>query len=234
MAKSDDKSLPDQALEALLYAPIGIAYEVIDRLPSWVARGKSQATITKMLGKMAVQKGQSEFEGVVSDIFGVKLGEEAPEAPSAAETPKTPSSGPKTATVSKSKPKASTTAPRAAGDEKPKKPKKKPAKAATKTESKSGSKTTPKTKKKAQTKSPKSSTKASKPAKPTKSATAEPKVPVENDLALASYGSMPASQIVKRLDSLSPEQLEAIRVFEETNRHRVTVLNRIRQIQRAA
>lgn len=242
MANSDDKSLPDQALEALLYAPIGIAYEVLDRLPTWVARGKSQATITKVLGKMAVQKGQSEFEGVVSDIFGVKLGDEPETAPKgAAPKPKTAAKTAtnKTAKVSKSAKKPA--AKKTASVEKTASGKKTASgeKSANKTSAKkAASAKKPSSTKKSSTEKSVDAPKKSKASKPTKSsktakAPKTSKVPAEADLALASYGSMPASQIVKRLDSLSADQLDAIRSYEEANRHRVTVLNRIRQIQRS-
>ncbi len=237
MANSDDKSLPDQALEALLYAPIGIAYEVLDRLPTWVARGKSQATITKVLGKMAVQKGQSEFEGVVSDIFGVKLGDEPETAPTAAASkPKTAAktATSKTATNKTAKVSKSAKKPASAKEEDPSVNK---AASGRKSANKTSPKKSSSTKKSTTAKksgAPKKS-KAPKTAKTTKATktTKVAKVPAEADLALASYGSMPASQIVKRLDSLSEKQLDAIRLYEEANRHRVTVLNRIRQIQRS-
>ena len=192
MATSDDKSLPDQAVEAILYAPLGIALDVLDRLPTWVARGKSQATLTRLVGKMAVQKGQSEIEGVVSDIFGVKLGAPSSEESDGSDKPDNSDTSETSETSAKAKPAA--------------KPKSgKPAKD-----------------------TPAKDTKAAKPK------SKKPKAVLAEDLALESYGTLTASQIVKRLDALSAKQLEAVRLFEEANRHRVTILNRIRQIQRAS
>ena len=251
MANTDDKSLPDQAIEALVYAPIGIAYEILDRLPTWVARGKSQATITRVVGKMAVQKGQDELGDAVSDIFGVKLRDDAQKPQNGAGGTKTAgnppkptkaATGPKTASVKakksstekspakKSSAKNSATKNSATKKSTGKKSSSKKASSKQSTSKQSTSKQS--TSKKASSK--KASPKPSTSKKSTKKSPAKPKAVVEADLALASYGSMPASQIVKRLDSLSAAQLENVRVFEQANRRRVTVLNRIRQIQRDA
>ena len=251
MANTDDKSLPDQAIEALLYAPIGIAYEILDRLPTWVARGKSQATITRVVGKMAVQKGQDELGDAVSDIFGVKLRDDAQKPQNGAGGTKTAGNPPKPTKAATGPKTASVKAKKSSTEKSP--AKKSSAKnSATKnsaTKKSTGKKSSSKkasskqstskqsTSKKASSKkaaSKKASPKPSTSKKSTKKSPAKPKAVVEADLALASYGSMPASQIVKRLDSLSAAQLENVRVFEQANRRRVTVLNRIRQIQRDA
>ena len=246
MANTDDKSLSDQAIEALLYAPIGIAYEILDRLPTWVARGKSQATITRVVGKMAVQKGQDELGDAVSDIFGVKLRDDAQKPQNGAGGTKTAGNPPKPTKAATGPKTASVKAKKSSTEKSP--AKKSSAKnSATKnsaTKKSTGKKSSSKKASSKQSTSKQSTSKkaASKKASPkpstskksTKKSPAKPKAVVEADLALASYGSMPASQIVKRLDSLSAAQLENVRVFEQANRRRVTVLNRIRQIQRDA
>lgn len=247
MANTDDKSLPDQAIEALVYAPIGIAYEILDRLPTWVARGKSQATITRVVGKMAVQKGQDELGDAVSDIFGVKLRDDAQKPQNGAGGTKTAGNPPKPTKAATGPKTASVKAKKSSTEKSP--AKKSSAKnSATKnsaTKKSTGKKSSSKKASSKQSTSKQSTSKkaaskkaASKKASPkpstSKKSPAKPKAVVEADLALASYGSMPASQIVKRLDSLSAAQLENVRVFEQANRRRVTVLNRIRQIQRDA
>ena len=247
MANTDDKSLSDQAIEALLYAPIGIAYEILDRLPTWVARGKSQATITRVVGKMAVQKGQDELGDAVSDIFGVKLRDDAQKPQNGAGGTKTAGNPPKPTKAATGPKTASVKAKKSSTEKSP--AKKSSAKnSATKnsaTKKSTGKKSSSKkasskqsTSKQSTSKKASSKKAASKKASPkpstSKKSPAKPKAVVEADLALASYGSMPASQIVKRLDSLSAAQLENVRVFEQANRRRVTVLNRIRQIQRDA
>ncbi len=55
-------------------------------------------------------------------------------------------------------------------------------------------------------------------------------VPVADDLAIPSYESLAAAQVVPRLSSLSEPELRAVRAFEADNRHRRTILNRVDQL----
>ena len=57
----------------------------------------------------------------------------------------------------------------------------------------------------------------------------EPPVAVA-DLAIPGYDSLAASQVVERLGSLAPNELDAIRRYELAGRHRRTILNRIDQL----
>ncbi|HEX7096543.1 MAG TPA: hypothetical protein VF183_11715 [Acidimicrobiales bacterium] len=50
-------------------------------------------------------------------------------------------------------------------------------------------------------------------------------------LAIPGYDTLSASQVVPRLDALSPEELEAVRQYELAHRGRRTILNRIAQLQ---
>ena len=52
-------------------------------------------------------------------------------------------------------------------------------------------------------------------------------------LGIASYDSLAASQVIPRLDALSPAELEAVRSYEVGARNRRTILGRIAQLQRA-
>lgn len=52
-----------------------------------------------------------------------------------------------------------------------------------------------------------------------------------SDLAIPDYDSLSASQVVPRLDSLGPAELEAIRVYELGLRGRKTILGKINQLQ---
>jgi hypothetical protein len=54
--------------------------------------------------------------------------------------------------------------------------------------------------------------------------------PTSEDLAIAGYDSLAASQIVARLATLSPDELEAIRAYESATRRRQTILVRISQL----
>ena len=53
----------------------------------------------------------------------------------------------------------------------------------------------------------------------------------EVDLAIPSYGSLAASQVVSRLDGLSAVELEAVRRYELAHRGRRTVLAKIALLQ---
>lgn len=73
---------------------------------------------------------------------------------------------------------------------------------------------------------------------------ATPTVPMERDesvadgvdidpatLAIPDYDSLSASQVVPRLASLSTDELIAVRDYERANRGRMTILNRVAQLQ---
>lgn len=64
-------------------------------------------------------------------------------------------------------------------------------------------------------------------------APAEPSIePVDaEELALADYDHLPASDIVAKLGALEPEELDAIERYELARRQRRTVLGKIRQLR---
>ena len=68
-------------------------------------------------------------------------------------------------------------------------------------------------------------------------APAAPPAPVEvvdpETLAIPGYESLSASQVMPRLEGLTPDELEAVRRYEHGNRARKTILNKIAQLQRA-
>lgn len=71
------------------------------------------------------------------------------------------------------------------------------------------------------------------PPTPTSSAvpaSAAPDSPAAVTLAIPDYESLSASQVVPRLSSLSTEELEAVRAYEDTHRGRKTILNRIAKL----
>jgi hypothetical protein len=51
------------------------------------------------------------------------------------------------------------------------------------------------------------------------------------DLAIPDFDSLAASQVIPRLEGLSPEELEAVRAYEAGRRGRKTILNKIAQLQ---
>jgi hypothetical protein len=57
---TDEKNPVEQALDVLLYAPIGLAFSARELLPSLVEKGKSQLGVAKMIGEFAAKQGQTE------------------------------------------------------------------------------------------------------------------------------------------------------------------------------
>jgi hypothetical protein len=55
--------------------------------------------------------------------------------------------------------------------------------------------------------------------------------PGADALAIPGYDSLSALQVLPRLDGLAPDELEAVRAYEEAHRGRKTVLGRIAQLQ---
>ena len=51
-----------------------------------------------------------------------------------------------------------------------------------------------------------------------------------SDGALADYDTLSASQVVRRLESLGPDELDAVRRYEASTRNRRTILNRAGQL----
>jgi hypothetical protein len=58
--------------------------------------------------------------------------------------------------------------------------------------------------------------------------------PAAAALAIPGYDTLSASQVLPRLEGLSAEELEAIRIYEEATRARKTVLSRIDQLRGSA
>lgn len=56
----------DQAVDYVLYAPIGFALEARRLFPSFVERGRQQVQMAKMIGQFAVAQGQTEARGRLS------------------------------------------------------------------------------------------------------------------------------------------------------------------------
>ncbi|HEX6419557.1 MAG TPA: hypothetical protein VFZ77_13740 [Acidimicrobiales bacterium] len=58
-----------------------------------------------------------------------------------------------------------------------------------------------------------------------------PPAPAVADLAITDYDSLSASQVVTRLEGLTPDELEAVRAYEMAHRGRKTILNKVAQLQ---
>ena len=66
---------------------------------------------------------------------------------------------------------------------------------------------------------------------PPEAAGSAPAAPAASSLAIPAYDTLSASQVVPRLEGLSAEELEAVRLYEEATRARKTVLTRIDQLR---
>lgn len=64
----------EQALDAFLYAPIGLLFDGPDRFPKLVRNGRSQITNARMMGQFTVQMGKTEVAKRTSAIDGPVLG----------------------------------------------------------------------------------------------------------------------------------------------------------------
>ncbi len=53
MTSGDDKSLVDQALDAFVYAPLGLLLEARDLIPKMADRGRGQVALARLAGKVA-------------------------------------------------------------------------------------------------------------------------------------------------------------------------------------
>ena len=57
---TDEKNPIEQALDVLVYAPLGLVFSARELLPKLVEKGRSQAAMAKMVGQFAVEKGQTD------------------------------------------------------------------------------------------------------------------------------------------------------------------------------
>ena len=57
---TDEKTPIEQALDVLLYAPVGLVFSARELLPKLAEKGRNQLGMAKMIGQFAVQQGQTE------------------------------------------------------------------------------------------------------------------------------------------------------------------------------
>lgn len=237
-----EKSPVEQAVETLVYAPIGLLFEGASLLPQLVEKGRMQVTMARMVGQFAVKQGQSEAAKVASklqdqaagvlDFIGGTVGA----GPVVDEVPPPPAE-PLPAVA----PEAEKLA--APGPVPPRRTGPSPAREAAKRVAAGAPAPVP-----AAAKSP-SATKA--PGKPTAKAhakaavvdgaeaaatasetpVAEPPAVEASSLAIPDYDGLSASHVVNRLAGLSSDELEAVRRYEALNRGRKTILSKIAQLQ---
>ncbi|MCO8128705.1 hypothetical protein NHL50_15950 [Acidimicrobiia bacterium EGI L10123] len=202
----------DQALDAFVYAPIGLLFDGPARLPKLIANGRNQVTNARMMGQFAVRMGRTEvnkraasLDGPVVDLLrGLGVVDGPPPGPAPAPAP----------TPVPDKPAAPAAKEGSAKAPAPKKP------AAAKKATRKAS---------AKKAARKATKQAPKKVAATTSTSAAPDVA---GLAIPDYDSLSASQVVSRLQGLSTAELEAVRSYEAATRGRKTILNRVQQLQK--
>jgi len=244
----------EQALDAFVYAPIGLLFDGPARFPKLVRNGKSQVNNARMLGPFALQQARAEVQRRTADLDGPVvdllrgLGVVPGPPPGPAPAPRPATATPATSAPADEAPARATTMPAPEVVEKAEKAPKKAAKKATKRSAPAPAAKRPATKKAAAKKAPAKAAPAAKAAAPASDAEAnraaaeeavaartaatDAATPSADVLPIPDYDSLSASQVVSRLQGLSAGQLDAIRAYETATRSRKTILNRVQQLSK--
>ena len=202
---AEERSPLDRVLDVAVYGPVGLAMAARDSMPRWIEAGRrqlgSQLTMAKTIGRFAVDQGSRQAGGVLR-----RLAEEA-EGVLAALGLVPPADDlddetAETATVDV----PSSPDPSANG---------------------SGAGASPSGTSPSGTGTSTSST----PAPSAPGVAGHPAGLDPAELAIPGYDTLSASQIVQRLPGLSPQELEAVRLYELAGRSRKTVLLRVAQLK---
>lgn len=202
--RSPIEAAVDHAVEALVYAPIGLLFDGASLLPELIEKGRSQVTMARMIGRFAVEQGRQEAAkaaGRLSDqAAGVLdfIGGSAMPVPSEASRP------PRTSNGSAARP----TAPKAPGAARQAARRVAGVTDVTNAANAAGSAA----------------------ADPAPASVAGPH-PEAATLAIPDYDGLSASHVVNRLAGLSAAELEAVRCYEAANRGRKTILSKVAQLQ---
>lgn len=203
-AKTPVEAAVEHAVEALVYAPIGLLFEGASLLPQLVEKGRNQVTMARMIGKFAVEQGRGEATKAAGKLQDQAAGVLDFIGGSVTPPPSAPAPRPRPARASSSNG-ASSAAPKAPG-------------AARQAARRVAGVTAP-----AVAPVPPSAPAAT-------SATAGSSAEAA-DLAIPDYDGLSASHVVNRLGGLAPAELEAVRAYEAANRGRKTILSKVAQLQ---
>ena len=98
---NDDDDVTEKLLDALVYAPLGLALEAKDLLPKLAERGRGQVALTRLAGTVAARRGQSEAVKLVDELrtgveafFTANSDKEAPDTAESEPGPDTAESEP--------------------------------------------------------------------------------------------------------------------------------------------
>jgi hypothetical protein len=212
----NERSLQDLVLDYAVYAPVGIVITVVEELPELTAKGRErlrrQIRSARVIGKLAVGEAHRRIAQVASQAGA--SGASPPARPGRSGGLDDSSAGDSEASVAGAvmpterlnggRPNQTTPGPIRA----PKADR--------------GSPRRPRASKEA--------VEAPEGAPPVEGASAPSVVTNAGDLAIPGYDTLAASQVVQRLSSLRPDELDAIRLYELGTRGRRTILHRIAQL----
>ena len=202
---TDQRSPLENALDLLVYAPVGLALTVAEELPKLAAKGRAQVqgqvTIARMVGQFAVAQGRKEIEKR-------RVGTARPRAPAKGAGP-SPGERERPETISATPPAARTggdgSYERMAGRSGASEPAAEP-----------GATASPRT---------------DGAVIDVDFGAGAASAPPAEGLAIPGYDSLSASQVVQRLAGLSQEELAAVGEYEAAHRGRRTILTRVGQLK---
>jgi hypothetical protein len=228
----------DQALDFLVYAPLGLAYTAMDELPNLVVKGRerfgNQMMVARMIGQFAFAQGQKEIEkaaerlaGEASTVAGRFGGFPGVPGPTAGATGAVRAAGSMRPTGDRDHPGLhdppvpangnghAGAGARAAGSRGVRSPGRSGASAGGAVAGSAGS----------------GSGSGSAAGSAAGSAGSAASVGGADRLAIPGYDSLSASQVVQRLAGLSGPELDAVGQYEKATRGRRTILSKVSQLQ---
>jgi hypothetical protein len=228
---ADERPIHERLLDLAVYVPIGIASSIVEELPSLAEKGRKQVAgqfqIARMLGKLTVSEAQRRMAKATgakpadsaraTTESAARVSTAAPPAPSPAPAPaRAPRTAPPRARAARpaQPPPATRPAqpPPAAEDVLPETPEDGAGTAA---------------------EAPVEARSVLRDAAPGTAQGSKPKTEAAPDvsaLPIPGYDTLAASQVVQRLASLRPDELDAVRRYEVATRGRRTILHRIGQL----
>jgi len=206
---ADDRSLSDLLWDYTVYAPIGLAISIAEELPRLSEKGRERiagrAHIARVIGRFTVGEAQRRVGRVLDDESRPSVTSAA--APGQIREPGRASARPRTGVAADSSSLVTSSIHRSGNGSRAGRP---PVATRVASDSSHAIEVAP----------------ASAPA----ARDAAVPAPAAASLAIPGYDTLAASHVVKRLSSLRPDELDAIRRYEIATRGRRTILHRIAQL----
>jgi hypothetical protein len=216
---TEQRSALDNALDVLVYAPVGLALTAAEEVPKLAAKGRAQVqgqiTVARMVGQFAVAQGRKEIEkrfGLAARRPEPARGAPPPPASKGAPGGVQPDTGSENGSYDRLSARPAPSAAEEAAD-----PGSSAGADAPVVDVDFGAR--------AGSDGP---GEAQAPASPRAASASRPKAAA---LAIPGYDSLSASQVVQRLAGLSQAELAAVGEYEAAHRGRRTILTRIGQLQ---